>query len=652
MIAIVLLAAAAATPLTAQDAAARFGAREAVDRVSISPDGTKVAMIVPARGSGTSVAVVDIASDPVVRIISSSSGNPERYVDCSWLTGTTMACRIAGHVEGADARLVFDRFVVLDSKGGTPRMLSSDAGDAALTVMQSGGGIVDLSGPGDDGAQILMTRQYVPQNTIGSNIRRDRRGVGVDAVDVRTLRRRPIEAPRPAAVDYISDGHGAVRIMGVAGERADYADGTFNYFYRRKGSRQWQPLGTVRSTATGITGFYPYAVDRKADVVYGFDDEGGRRALVRVSLDGQRRREVVLARPDVDVDQLVQLGRQRRVVGVGYATEKRIVDYFDPDVEALRAALEKAMPGKQVTIVDATLDEGRLVLFVGSDVDPGRYYVYTKSTRKLEELLPVRPSLASVPLSPVRSITYRAADGTVVPAYLTLPIGSTGKNLPAIVLPHGGPSSRDEWGFDWLSQFFANRGYAVLQPQYRGSAGYGDAWFQKNGFQSWRTAIGDVNDAGRYLIAAGIADASRLAIMGWSYGGYAALQSPALDPQLFKAIIAVAPVTDLDMLRGESRQYSNFTLVDRFIGHGEHVATGSPARNVERIVAPVLLFHGSIDDNVGVGESRLMADRLRGAGKKVDYVEFKGLDHYLIDTAARTEMLQRSDAFLRQSLGM
>ena len=112
--------------------------------------------------------------------------------------------------------------------------------------------------------------------------------------------------------------------------------------------------------------------------------------------------------------------------------------------------------------------------------------------------------------------------------------------LPAVLLPHGGPSARDEWGFDWLAQYLANQGYAVLQPNYRGSAGYGDAWLQRNGFQGWRTSIGDVTDGARWLVAQGIADADRLAIVGWSYGGYAALQAGVTEPGLFKALVAIA----------------------------------------------------------------------------------------------------------------
>ena len=153
--------------------------------------------------------------------------------------------------------------------------------------------------------------------------------------------------------------------------------------------------------------------------------------------------------------------------------------------EALGASLRKALPGSpSITFVDASADESKLVLFASSDTDPGRYYLYDKATHHLAEIMAVRPQLAAVPLATQRPITFKAADGTDIPAYLTLPPGSDGKNLPAIVMPHGGPSARDEWGFDWLSQFFANRGFAVLQPNYRGSSGYGSAWFQKNGFQS------------------------------------------------------------------------------------------------------------------------------------------------------------------------
>ena len=190
----------------------------------------------------------------------------------------------------------------------------------------------------------------------------------------------------------------------------------------------------------------------------------------------------------------------------------------------------------------------------------------------------------------------------------------------------------------------------MLQPNFRGSAGYGDAWFQQNGFRSWRTAIGDVLDAGRWLVKEGVADPAKLAIVGWSYGGYAALQSAVTDPGLFKAVIAIAPVTDLSALKEEHRNWSDFKLVTEFVGEGPHLQEASPARNAGRIKVPVLLFHGARDRNVAIGESRLMDARLSAAKVPHQLVTWDKLDHYLEDGAARTEMLRKSDAFLRETM--
>jgi dipeptidyl aminopeptidase/acylaminoacyl peptidase len=160
-------------------------------------------------------------------------------------------------------------------------------------------------------------------------------------------------------------------------------------------------------------------------------------------------------------------------------------------------------------------------------------------------------------LAGVQPIVIPEADGVKIPAYLTLPVGGTGKNLPTVVLPHGGPTARDGWGFDWLAQFLAARGYAVIQPNYRGSAGYGEEWLGQNGFQAWQAAIGDITASARHLVAQGIADPSRLVILGWSYGGYAALQSAAVEPNLYKAAVAIAPVTDLSLLKREASGFDN-----------------------------------------------------------------------------------------------
>jgi dipeptidyl aminopeptidase/acylaminoacyl peptidase len=397
--------------------------------------------------------------------------------------------------------------------------------------------------------------------------------------------------------------------------------------------------------------FVPVAVSAVDNAVYGFETIDGFQAVVSLALDGSGTRKVVLARNDVDVDELIRIGRQRRVVGASYATEKRSVAYFDKDLAALSAKLQKALPGKPlVDIVDASADEKTLLLIASSDTDPGEVYLFDRDSYELSPLFPLRSQLAGRTMGEMKPVTFPAADGTQIPGYLTLPPGSDGKNLPAIVMPHGGPGARDEWGFDWLVQYLVARGYAVLQPNFRGSSGYGEDWFGHNGFKAWRTAIGDVDDAGRWMVRQGIADPAKLAIVGWSYGGYAALQSQVVDPDLFKAVVAIAPVTDLGTLRGENRDYTNFRLVRDFVGDGPQIDDGSPARHAQAFKAPVLLFHGTLDQNVSVEHSRLMKQRLEDAGKTVEYTEFDGTDHYIEDSDMRTKMLVEIDQFLGQSL--
>ncbi len=632
--------------------AAKFGALPAVEDISLSPDGSKLAVVSPLP-DGQGLSVVDYSAGGKVKPIATIESKDGRISKCSWPTSERIICRVYGIADTGALLLGFTRNFAVNADGSKMVQLTARQGTNALGPMQDGGTLIDWDLP-DHPGQILVSRQFVPEASTGTRLAQTGEGLGVEMVDTASLRRVTVERPRPSATSYISDGHGQIRVMvSQPIDSTGNLSNTIEYLYRKPGSRDWQRLSTATAGAQSTSGFTPEAVDSAKNVAYGFDNTDGFVKLVSLSLDGANRREDVLSRPGVDVDQLIQIGRSERVVGASYATDRRTTEYFDPALKALSAALGKALPGApKVDFLDATQGEDKLLLIASGDTSPGMTYLFDKKTRGLEEVLPIRPHLDSVSLAPMKSITFTAQDGTSIPGYLTLPIGTSGKGLPAIVMPHGGPSSRDEWGFDWLVQFFAARGYAVLQPNFRGSSGYGSAWYQKNGFQSWRTAIGDVNDAGRWLVKQGTADGGRLAIVGWSYGGYAALQSAALDPDLFKAIVAVAPVTDLTILRDEASQYVNGRLVAQFIGTGAHLREGSPAQNAAKIKAPVLLFHGTRDLNVGVRESQIMNDRLKSAGKQVTYIEFPKLDHQLVNAAARTRLLSESDAFLRKSLGM
>jgi dipeptidyl aminopeptidase/acylaminoacyl peptidase len=639
------------------DAAKAFGARPRVEYVSLSPDGMSIAYVAPTTGQGSVVYVQSLAKGASLssKPILGATGKPERLGRCDWVSNQRLVCVIYGVV--ASSALLepveVSRLIAVNTDGTKMQLLSTRDNYYTRGMQLGGGHVVDWL-PDEDGA-VLMTRVYLPDDHTGSHIGSTKHGIAVDRIDTQTLAARTIEQPRDDAVDYISDGRGTIRIVGVRsrhGALGDYDSGETAYYYRKTDSRDWLPMGEV--VGEELNGFRPVAVDHDANLAYGYKKLDGRLALYTIALDGSLKEELVYARPDVDVGGLNRIGRRHRVVGVSYSDDFSHYHFLEPDFEKLVVSLAKALPGQpSLRVTDSSMDESKLLIRAGSDNDPGVYYLFDKKLRQLETLLAVRGDLEGVKLASVKPIHYQAADGTAIPGYLTLPPGvDTPKNLPAIVMPHGGPSARDYWGFDWLSQFYASRGYVVLQPNFRGSKGYGDEFFKQNGFRSWPTAIGDVLDAGKWLIAQGIASADKLAVVGWSYGGYAALQSAVVDPGVFKAVIAVAPVTDLPQLKEDRRQWSDFLVVSREIGEGPHVREGSPALNAAKIKVPVLLFHGELDRNVLIRQSREMNDHLASAGVPHELVTWPDLDHQLEDSAVRAEMLRKSDAFLRKTMGL
>jgi acetyl esterase/lipase len=635
-------------PTKLETSGALFGVRETVEYMDISPDGSRVVYVTPGPGR-TSAAYVAELGTGAEQLVVSSDGSPQRLSWCRFASNRRLICRISGQVDDAGLLVPFTRMFAVGIDGKNLKPLGQRSTHHDERRRQFDADILDWLP--DEGGAVLVARDYIPEaGKMNTKLVRKQDGLGIDRIDVETMAATPVEAPVKDADFFISDGRGKVRIKGHRPSRGGTGQlaSRVNYAYRLSGSMKWAPF----SSWDDDEGMAPIAVEAETDSAYVLKKLDGRLALYRVKLDGSMAAELVYKNDKVDVDGVVRIGNGARVIGVTFAEEIREVIYFDPEYKRLAASLGQALPNQpMVDYLGSSADNSKLLIRAGGDSDPGRYYVFDKSSRALNEIMLARPALEHVKLASVKPITYPAADGTAIPAYLTLPPGAAdARGLPAVVLPHGGPSARDEWGFDWLAQFLAHEGYAVLQPNYRGSAGYGDAWYQENGFKSWETSIGDVTSAGRWLVDEGIADPAKLAVVGWSYGGYAALQSGVTKPELFKAIVAIAPVTDLDLVKQEARHYTNARNIAEQIGSGPHVVQGSPLQNVQRIDAPVLMFHGSMDLNVGVDQSRSMDAKLRAAGKSSELVVYEGLAHGLADSNARALMLDRIAGFLGEHL--
>jgi dipeptidyl aminopeptidase/acylaminoacyl peptidase len=648
-------------PVSAQDAtpspnvtdpslivdAKAFGSREAVGAAKLSPDGSKIMYLTPGAGPKT-FAVVSNLADGKTSIVTAADGTDTLHW-CDYSAPDRAVCEVSGISVRAGMIIGFERLFAMDLDGKDQKLLEQPDSEFNEYLRQYDGAVLDWRGAGD--GKVLMERQYVPEaGKIGSNIIRTKDGLGVDLVDTRTLSAEQVEAPNSSASGYMTDERGHVRLMSVE-ERLPNGSltGRLKYLFRTPDSRDWKDLAAYADWRQQIR---PLAIDADINSLYALKKKDGRWALYTIKLDDNLAETLVADNPNVDIDDVVRIGDGLRVIGYTYEDEKPHTVYIDPEFKALAESLSRALPKLPiVNFVDSSRDGRKLLIYAGSDTDPGRYYVFDRDKKSLNEAMLARPQLDGRPLAEVKTVTITAADGAQIPGYLTLPPGKAAKNLPAVILPHGGPASRDRKGFDWLTQFIAARGYAVLQPEYRGSAGYGDSWESGNGFKSWRAAMSDIAASARWLATQGIADPKRVAIVGWSYGGYAALMDAETDPSLYKAVVAIAPVTDLQLLKEDSAYFTDSQIIEEYIGSGPQVDEGSPLRHAERISAPVLLAHGDMDQNVRFWHSQKMASALKGAGKQVEFIEYKNLNHQLNDSYDRTDLLTRIGALLDRTIG-
>ena len=349
---------------------------------------------------------------------------------------------------------------------------------------------------------------------------------------------------------------------------------------------------------------------------------------------------------------------EQKPMALRYEEDLPRYDYLLPDhPEAKRwRAVTAIFAGQRATLVSTTDDGSKILLSVASDRNPGGYYLLDEKTKSLRFLVPRRKWIDPRLMAPVAPATVKASDGLKIPVYVTARDGLKTRKAPMIVLPHGGPHGvRDYWGWDGEAQLLASRGYAVLHVNFRGSGGYGPD-FQAAGYRNWGTRIQqDIADATRWAIAEGIADPARICIYGASFGGYSALMSAGIEPDLYRCAASYAGVTDLvdqvDDTDGSESMVGRRYLEKWLGGDMTLHRAQSPVTHAARIKVPVLIAHGTMDQRVPFSQAKAMRQALDAARKPYEWVEYEGEEHGFFKEANEIDFYTRLLAFFDRHIG-
>lgn len=347
------------------------------------------------------------------------------------------------------------------------------------------------------------------------------------------------------------------------------------------------------------------------------------------------------------------------LIATSYDDERERIYWKDKAFEADYKNLQKQLPGKEINFGSSTKDEKLFIISANADTDPGSTYLYDRTTKKLTLQYQAREKLNRSYLAPMKAVKYPSSDGLEIPAYLTLPKGVEAKNLPAIIVPHGGPWYRDSWGYNSFSQFLANRGYAVLQPNFRGSTGYGKKFIDAGNKQWGDKMQDDVTWGAKYLIAQGIADPKRVGVMGGSYGGYATLAAVAFTPDVFAAGVSIVGPSNLITLLESIPPYWEpirklfyARMGDPSTPEGKaQLLRQSPLTAAEKIKTPLLVIQGANDPRVTKRESDQIVIALRDRGFPVEYLVAPDEGHGFARPENNMAMFASAEKFLAKYLG-
>jgi dienelactone hydrolase len=621
-----------------------FAAPARLSAVSISPDGRYLAVITTAADRDTAV-ILDHSQPtlPPRPVITAPEFFNLDY--CRFATPTRLICSLRGPGMYQGIAFPTSRLIAVDADGSNQNVIAPIEGAARGPYQDS---VIGWSADVPDTILVVAQRNPVrfdmpsaqrgAESHMGSTVIVNPTVFGLNIRSGNLTERLP---PRRPLSDFLVDAAGRVRLgWGMT-------DGSreLHYEVHDPATAQWRALQSI-DTRTSKEVLKPIALcAAAAPCAWAIGPAAGRQALWRMDL-GSGARSVEFASAAVDIAGPM-FGPGGELLGVVYETDRPQVHYTDGATRQMIEHLQPLVPDEFLRQMDATPDRSQVILRASSDTDAGTFFRYESASGKVERLGSGYPALRGAAIGQLRAIEYPARDGVRIPGYLTLPTGAPAHPLPLIVMPHGGPVDRDDWQFNFLRAFLVNRGYAVLQMNFRGSSGYGEQWL-KAANQDWGgLTYGDITDGARWAVAQGIAAPGRMCIVGWSFGGYAALLGAVRNSDLYACAVSIAGVSDLSLLEAQESRVRGEEPTRAQIGaEVAKLEADSPARHARDVKIPVLLVHGDHDLQSDVSQSRTMDAALTAAGKAHEFLQLSGAGHAIDRQADRARVLRKVEEFL------
>lgn len=635
---------AARTLVPAED----FARRPKLSGMQFSPDGTKFAALEDFQGR-RNLTVADVQSGKLTRVTQFERFDVAAFL---WLSNSRLWLETTDFRKGAGEGV----------KGAATYAINADGSQGTQTLFDRD----------ENPRHFFLLRQRVKGSDTDVLALSNQRGIdSLDLVRLNTVTMKwtTVSTDNPGYMQ----GYAVDKDLVLRAAMSRSADRTQAIFrYKDTATSPWREIARFPTFGKKFEP-YDFLDDGTLLVVSNIDED--RQAIYKFDPKTGKPGEKYLAHPLVDITEtgpadggldprsrpLIIDPKSGDLIGVRVYSDKPETFWFDAKRAQLQKTMDVSLPAENVNSI-RPLTDTLAVVTTYSSRDPGATYLFDASKGQLKEVYRPRPWIKPEQMSETKPIRYAARDGLSIPAYLTLPTGKEAKKLPLIAWIHGGPQARDHWGWEREAQFFANRGYAVLQPNYRGSTGYGFA-HQARGYKQWGQAMqDDITDGIKKLIADGVVDASRVCIGGGSYGGYATMAGLVKEPEMFKCGINVVGVTDLVWMHDIG--YSDFQtfdpkgsdlFLDTAMGSLSNdramLEANSPRRHAERIKAPVLFVHGTNDQRVPIKHAEGMRDAMKAAGKPYEWLEFAEEGHGWRKEENWVTYLKAMEKFLAKHIG-